>query len=137
MSRRPGVLLLSAIAIAVLAGGARQRAVTPGRELVLDARRSFVVTDQAILDAFPFERVMNALVARSGTQTTAVRPYQQLFDTQNPRPGLVAREARTATISPSTHGPRTTDCPAAVQHRKACWRTPILSRAAITFRRRS
>src|SRR6266566_8393475 len=92
MSRRPGVLLLSAVAIAVLAGGARQRAVTPGRELVLDARRSFVVTDQAILDAFPFERVMNALVARSGTQTTAVRLYQQLFDTQNPRPGLVARD---------------------------------------------
>jgi len=93
MSRRPGVLLLSAVAIAVLAGGARRRAVTPGRELVLDARRSFVVTDQAILDAFPFERVMNALVARSGTRTTAVRLYQQLFDTQNPRPGLVTREA--------------------------------------------
>ena len=93
MSRRPGVLLLSAVAIVILAGGARQRAVTPGRELVLDARRSFIVTDQAILDAFPFERVMNALLARSGTQTTAVRLYQQLFDTQNPRPGLVARDA--------------------------------------------
>jgi len=93
MSRRPGVLLLSAVAIVVLAGGARRRAVTPGRELVLDARRSFVVTDQAILDAFPYERVMNALVARSGTRTTAVRLYQQLFDTQNPRPGLVTREA--------------------------------------------
>ena len=93
MSRRPGVLLLSAIAIAILAGGARRRAVTPGRELALDARRSFVVTDQAILDAFPFERVMHALVARSGTRTTAVGLYQQLFDTQNPRPGLVARDA--------------------------------------------
>src|SRR2546427_421198 len=93
MSRRPGVLLFSAIAIAILAGGARRRAVTPGGELALDARRSFVVTDQAILDAFPFERVMHALVARSGTRTTAVGLYQQLFDTQNPRPGLVARDA--------------------------------------------
>src|SRR5713101_242585 len=93
MSRRPGVLLLSAIAIAMVASGARRRAVTPGRELALDARRSFVVTDQAILDAFPFERVMNAIVARSGTRTTAIRLYQQLFDTQNPKPGRVAPDA--------------------------------------------
>src|SRR5712692_10781341 len=91
MSRRPGVLLLSAVAIVLLVGAARRRAVAP--VLPLDARRSLVVTDQAILDAFPFERVMNALVARSGTRTTAVRLYQQLFDTQNPRPGLVTREA--------------------------------------------
>ena|SRR5437762_2932345 len=137
MSRRPGVLLLSAIAIAVLAGGARQRAVTPGRELVLDARRSFVVTDQAILDAFPFERVMNALVARSGTQTTAVRLYQQLFDTQNPRPGLVAHEAPhcddfTVDARPAFNGlPRR--CPT----RKARWRSPTLSYVAITSRWRS
>jgi len=93
MPRRPGVLLVSAIVIAFFAGGARRRVVTPGPELALDARRSFIVTDQAILDAFPFERVMNALVARSGTRTTAVRLYQQLFDTQNPRPGLVVRDA--------------------------------------------
>ena len=78
---------------AFFAGGARRRVVIPGPELALDARRSFIVTDQAILDAFPFERVMNALVARSGTRTTAVRLYQQLFDTQNPRPGLVVRDA--------------------------------------------
>jgi len=52
-----------------------------------------VVTDQAILDGFSFERVMNAIVGRSGTRTTAIRLYQQLFDTQNAKPGLVAPDA--------------------------------------------
>lgn len=91
MPRRPGVLLLSAVAIVLLAGAARRRAIVPS--LPLDARRSLVVTDQAILDGFSFERVMNAIVARSGTRTTAIRLYQQLFDTQNAKPGLVAPEA--------------------------------------------
>ena len=91
MLRRPGVLLLSAVAIALLAGAARRRVVAP--VLPLDARRSFVVTDQAILDGFSFERVMNAVVGRSGTRTTAIRLYQQLFDTQNAKPGLVAPDA--------------------------------------------
>jgi len=91
MSRRPGVLLLSAVAIVLLVGAARRRAVAP--VLPLDARRSLVVTDQAILDGFSFERVMNAIVARSGTRTTAIRLYQQLFDTQNPKPGRVAPDA--------------------------------------------
>jgi hypothetical protein len=91
MPRRPGVLLLSAVALVVLAGGARRRAVEPPHPL--DARRSFVVTDQAILDGFSFERVMNAVVARSGTRTTAIRLYQQLFDTQNAKPGRVAPDA--------------------------------------------
>jgi hypothetical protein len=91
MPRRPGVLLLSAVVMVLLSGAARRRAVAP--VLPLDARRSLVVTDQAILDGFSFERVMNAVVARSGTRTTAIRLYQQLFDTQNPKPGLVAPDA--------------------------------------------
>jgi hypothetical protein len=91
MPRRPGLLLLSAVAIVLLAGAARRRVVAP--LLPLDARRSFVVTDQAILDGFSFERVMNAVVGRSGTRTTAIRLYQQLFDTQNAKPGLVAPDA--------------------------------------------
>ena len=91
MSRRPGVLLLSAVAIVLLMGAGRRRAVAP--VLPLDARRSFVVTDQAILDGFSFDRVMNAIVARSGTRTTAIRLYQQLFDTQNPKPGRIASNA--------------------------------------------
>jgi len=75
----------------LLSGAARRRVVTPS--LPLDARRSLVVTDQAILDGFSFERVMNAVVGRSGTRTTAIRLYQQLFDTQNAKPGLVAPDA--------------------------------------------
>jgi len=90
MPRRPGVLLLSAVATLLLAGAARRRAVEPPHPL--DARRSFVVTDQAILDGFSFERVMHAIVARSGSRTTALRLYQQLFDTQNAKPGLVAAD---------------------------------------------
>ncbi len=92
MPRRLGVLLLAASAMALLAGASRKRAVDPRTPLVLDARRSFAVTDQAILDAFPFERVMNAVVARSGTRTSALSLYQQMFDTQNPKPGLVSAE---------------------------------------------
>src|SRR5438309_6220548 len=91
MSRRPGVRLLSGVATLVLAGAGRRGAVEPPH--ALDARRSFVVTDQAILFGFSFERVMNAIVARSGSRTTAVRLYQQLFDTQNAKPGLVSADA--------------------------------------------
>ena len=91
MPRRPGVLLLTAVATLFLVGAARRRAVEPPHPL--DARRSFVVTDQAILDGFSFERVMQAVVARSGTRTSALRLYQQLFDTQNPKPGRVAADA--------------------------------------------
>ena len=88
MSRRPGVLLFAVVAVVLLAGATRRRAVAPPAHL--DPRRSLVVTDVAILDGFPFERVMNAIVARSGTRTSAIRLYQQLFDTQNAKPGLVA-----------------------------------------------
>jgi hypothetical protein len=72
---------------------ARRRAVTPHPSLSLDLRRSFAVTDQAILDGFSFERVVNAIVERSGTRTTALRLCQQMFDTQNPKPGLAVADA--------------------------------------------
>lgn len=36
---------------------------------------------------------MNAIVERSGTRTTSLRLYQQMFDTQNPRPGLAMADA--------------------------------------------
>ncbi|MGZ7079739.1 MAG: hypothetical protein ACXVJT_10030, partial [Thermoanaerobaculia bacterium] len=52
--------------------------------------RSFAVTDEVMLEGFSFARVMNAIVARSGTNTTALQLYQQMLDTQNPKPGLVA-----------------------------------------------
>ena len=89
--RRLGAVLLAVLTLALLGGAAKRRAVPPS-SLRLDARRSFAVTDQAILDGFSFQRVMNTLVERSGTRTTALRLYQQMIDTQNPKPGLVAHD---------------------------------------------
>jgi hypothetical protein len=93
MPRRLSKLLVAVLAVALLAGAARRRAIAPSPVLSLDARRSFAVTDQAILDGFSFARVMNAIVERSGTRTTALRLYQQMLDTQNPKPGLVVANA--------------------------------------------
>ncbi len=86
------VLLLAA---ALLLGAGRRRAVEPPRSIPagLDARRSFAITDQAILDAFSFQRVMQALVDRSGTSTSAAALVEQMFDTQNPKPGLLSSNA--------------------------------------------
>jgi hypothetical protein len=56
---------------------------------VVDARRSLAITDQPILAAFSFQRVMNPLVATSGVAgLTATGLFNQLWDTQNVAPGL-------------------------------------------------
>lgn len=89
MRRRLSLVLLACLAFALV--GARRRVVLPA--MPLDPHRSFAVTDQAILGSFSFERVMSAIVERSGTRTTAIRLYQQMFDTQNPRPGLAVANA--------------------------------------------
>ena len=87
-----GLTALSLCVIALFVGAVRRRAINPRGPVppALDARRSFAITDQAILDGFPFRRVMAALVERSGTQTAPDRLIEQLLDTQNARPGLVA-----------------------------------------------
>jgi hypothetical protein len=55
----------------------------------IDIRRSLVVTEQPILERFAFERVMAQLAAQSGVPgVTALSLFQQLWDTQNPGPGL-------------------------------------------------
>jgi hypothetical protein len=92
MRRGAFVVVLMIGAIAVFGGTARRRAINPRAPYSppLDARRSFAVTDQAILDGFSFRRVMTALVDRSGTTTTADALVQQMYDTQNPKPGVVA-----------------------------------------------
>lgn len=84
-------LFCAVIVLALVA--ARRRSYNPSPLVALNAARSFAVTDKAILDGFPFERFLNALVERSGTRTTALQFYQQWFDTQNPKPGLVAADA--------------------------------------------
>jgi hypothetical protein len=55
----------------------------------LDARRSMVITDLALLEGFTFQRFLDQIVARSGVQgLTSAQLYRQWFDTQNPKPGL-------------------------------------------------
>jgi hypothetical protein len=54
--------------------------------LTLNAARSFAVTDFSILDSFSFAQVMNWIVA--GSSTTGEQLMRQLFDTQNPSPGM-------------------------------------------------
>jgi hypothetical protein len=57
----------------------------------IDIRRTLVVTEQPILDRFSFERTMTALASQSGVPgLTATGLFQQLWDTQNPAPGLGA-----------------------------------------------
>jgi hypothetical protein len=54
----------------------------------LDPRRSIVVTDKVILDRFPFSEVWKTLASQSGEPgLTAVRLFQQFWDTQNSPPG--------------------------------------------------
>lgn len=73
---------------------ARHRATTPPKATAIDIRRSLVVTEPAILDAFDFQRVLQALIDSSGaTATTPLSLYRQWFDTQNPRPGLAVADA--------------------------------------------
>ncbi|HKO56855.1 MAG TPA: hypothetical protein VJ276_13355 [Thermoanaerobaculia bacterium] len=91
MNRALRLLALSALAILALVA-ARRRTYLPPVTPPLVATRSFAVTDKAILDGFPFQRFMNALVERSGTRTTSLGLYQQWFDTQNPKPGLVSAD---------------------------------------------
>ena len=86
------VIVVAVLALPFVVGASRRRAAS--LPVALDMRRSFAVTDHAILDGFSFERVMNSLVERSGVPgMTATRLYQQWLDTQNPKPGLVAADA--------------------------------------------
>lgn len=73
---------------------ARHRASAPPKPAAIDIRRSLVITERAILDGFDFQRVLQALIDRSGaTPITPLSLYQQWFDTQNPKPGLAVAAA--------------------------------------------
>src|SRR2546423_2975848 len=83
------------LAFAAFAASARHHAANPpvpapSEPIVsLDARRSMVVTDLALLEGFTFQRFLDQLITRSGvTNVTSVQLYRQWFDTQNPKPGL-------------------------------------------------
>ena len=96
---RTRLVLSVALSMAVfftLAAPTRHHVVVPPKEeppqgpiTSLDARRSMVVTDVALLEGFTFQRFLDTLIARSGVQgLTATQLYRQWLDTQNPKPGL-------------------------------------------------
>jgi hypothetical protein len=80
--------LVFCVVVLCLAASRRRASDPPPAPIQLDAHRSFAVTDVAILDGFPFERVMTALTA--GTATSPVQLYQQWLDTFNAKPGFAA-----------------------------------------------
>jgi hypothetical protein len=87
MSRKLLLPLLAALVFFSVAA-TRRRAVQPPKDVPLSLARSFAVTDKPILAGFSFERVMDALAARSGVPgTTGGQLIRQMFDTQNPKPG--------------------------------------------------
>jgi len=85
---------LIALAAAVLLTSARNRAVRPPEvPAVLNATRSFEITDKAIVASFTLTRVLTQLIERSGIQgLTADQLIRQMFDTQNLRAGAVDPE---------------------------------------------
>jgi len=84
-------ILSTAIVLTLVAATSRHRSVAPPPPPItqLDARRSMVITDLALLEGFTFQRVLDQLIARSGvTNITSAQLFRQWFDTQNPKPGL-------------------------------------------------
>jgi hypothetical protein len=85
------VIAVLAVTMALLATAATRHRATlpPGSTFPLSLTRSFAVTDVAILQGFPFARVVDAIAARSGVAgATGGQLIRQMFDTQNPRPGM-------------------------------------------------
>src|SRR5689334_19621888 len=89
---RKAALLVCCLLLTV---AARRRVISPAPAAPpIDLRRSLVITDPAILDGFDLQRVLQALIDRSGaTSTTPLSLYQQWFDTQNPKPGMAVADA--------------------------------------------
>lgn len=82
------VLCLAALLSADLHSATRRRPVSLAPIPPIDSFRSLMITDAPALEGFSLQRVMEALAARSGTSTTALELYRQMFDTQNPAPGF-------------------------------------------------
>src|SRR4051794_18154192 len=80
-----------AVCIFVLLVSARQRAVRPpALPRPLSITRSFEITDKSIVGVFTLDRVLTQLIARSGVSgITSDQLIRQMFDTQNPKPGLI------------------------------------------------
>src|SRR4051794_33235581 len=89
MSRKAIAVIAVTTALLSVAATRRRPSVPPATPapLALDASRSLTVTDIPLLEnAFPFRRVLDRLVA--GSSTTSEQLIRQMFDTQNPHPGM-------------------------------------------------
>lgn len=98
MKKQWGALALSALSASIGCavqtedlGTKSQEAKPVAPPTDIDVRRSLAVTEQSILERFSLERVMNHLAAQAeGAGVTGTILFQQLWDTQNPAPGLFA-----------------------------------------------
>ena len=89
MNKKVIAVLAVTIALFSVAASRRRATLPPATPptIQLDAARSFAVTDLSILDnGFQLNRVMSYIVAGSGT--SGAQLIRQMFDTQNPRPGM-------------------------------------------------
>ena len=80
--------------LALMLMGARHRAVEPPGSL--DIHRSIIVTDLSVVNgnqAFNLDHVLQTLIDRAGVNMTPTQLLQQMFDTQNPKPGLAVANA--------------------------------------------
>src|ERR1700682_3603715 len=83
------VTAMAVVSLALLTGAKRHVAAPPPPLPPINFLRSFLVTEQTILQNFTFQRVLDQLVARSGVPgLTSAQLYRQWFDTQNPKPGV-------------------------------------------------
>src|SRR3954453_22092364 len=88
MSKKVIAVLAVTTALLSVAATRHRPSVPPSTPtpLTLAPTRSFAVTDLSILDSFSFAQVMNWIVA--GSSTSREQLMRQLFDTQNPSPGI-------------------------------------------------
>jgi FG-GAP-like repeat len=70
--------------------GTTEQALVPG-PIQIESRRTLAVTEVAITSAFTLQTVLNQLAMQSGVgSATGVSLFQQLWDTQNPTPGVTS-----------------------------------------------
>ena len=82
----PAIVLLSLIAVSI---PLLTFEPSSAAQSDVDIRRSLVATEQPILARFPFQRVLDQLVAQSGVPgLTTLDLFHQWWDTQNTGPGL-------------------------------------------------
>ena len=89
-----GTAALAALSAFVLPGAQFRAVRQPSKPL--SVTRSFEITDKAIVSdpSFTLDRVLTQLVQRSGVPSlTPQQLLRQMFDTQNPRPGLADASA--------------------------------------------